>query len=69
MNDIAERAERAERAKGTLFEILYKVCPTGPTKADIAREHKRLNSARGNERRKAREKAVRDNKQRANWTI
>lgn len=61
----------AERAKGTAFEILYAVkAPPPPlTKAEIARERGRLNSARANALRAAKKKAAHDNKQKANWTI
>ena len=61
----------AERAKGTAFEILYAVksAPPKQTKADILRERKRVNSARYNALRAARNKALADNRQKANWTI
>ena len=61
----------AERAKGTAFEILYAVkAPPQPlTKAEIARERNRQNTARANALRAAKAKAEADNRQKANWTI
>lgn len=61
----------ADRAKGTAFEILYvvKAPPPPLTKAEIARERNRQNTARQNALRAAKNKAMSDNKQKANWTI
>lgn len=61
----------AERAKGTAFEILYtaKEAPKPLTKAEIARERGRLQSERANKLRAAKNKALADNKRKANWTI
>lgn len=60
----------AERAKGTAFEILYVVkAPPPLTKAEIARERNRQNTARANALRAAKAKAEADNRQKANWTI
>ena len=61
----------AERAKGTAFEILYvvKAPPPPLTKAEIARERNRQNTARANALRAAKAKAEVDNRQKSNWTI
>ena len=67
---MTERALLAAKAKGTAFEILYAVKEVKPlTKAEIARERGRLQSARSNAIRAAKNKAMADNKQKANWTI
>ena len=68
---MTEREQLAAKAKGTAFEILYTVkAPPQPlTKAEIARERGRLQSARANAIRAAKNKAMSDNKQKANWTI
>ena len=62
----------ADRAKGTAFEILYAVkAPPPPpmTKQELAIERNRQNTARANALRAAKNKAMSDNKQKANWTI
>ena len=68
---MTEREQLAAKAKGTAFEILYTVkAPPQPlTKAEIARERGRLQSARANAIRAAKNKAMADKKQKANWTI
>ena len=67
---MTEREQLAAKAKGTAFEILYTVKEVKPlTKAEIARERGRLQSARANAIRAAKNKAMADNKQKANWTI
>lgn len=61
----------ADRAKGTAFEILYvvKAPPPPLTKAEIARERNRRNTARANAVRAAKAKAEAGTRQKANWTI
>ncbi len=56
---------------GTAFAILFedRSVPKPLTKAEIARERGRLQSARANAIRAAKNKAMADNKQKANWTI
>lgn len=68
---MTERERLAAKAKGTAFEILYvvKAPPPPLTKAEIARERGRLQSERANKLRAAKNKAMADNKQKANWTI
>ena len=68
---MTEREQLAAKAKGTAFEILYAVkAPPQPlTKAERDRERGRLQSARANAVRAAKNKAMADNRQKANWTI
>ncbi len=68
---MTEREQLAAKAKGTAFEILYAVkAPPQPlTKAERDRERGRLQSARANAVRAAKNKAMADNKRKANWTI
>ena len=56
---------------GTAFAILFedRSVPKPLTKAEIARERGRLQSARANAVRAAKNKAMADNRQKANWTI
>ena len=68
---MTEREQLAAKAKGTAFEILYAVkAPPQPlTKAERDRERGRLQSERANKLRAAKNKAMADNKRKANWTI
>ena len=56
---------------GTAFSILFedRSVPMTLTKAEIARERGRLQSERANKIRAAKNKAMADNKRKANWTI
>ena len=68
---MTEREQLAAKAKGTAFEILYtvKATPQPLTKAERDRERGRLQSARANAVRAAKNKAEIDNKRKSNWTI
>ena len=68
---MTEREQLAAKANGTAFEILYAVkAPPQPlTKAERDRERGRLQSARANAVRAAKNKAEMDNKRKSNWTI
>ena len=68
---MTEREQLAAKAKGTAFEILYTVkAPPQPlTKAERDRERGRLQTARANAVRAAKNKAEMDNKRKSNWTI
>ena len=68
---MTEREQLAAKAKGTAFEILYTVkAPPQPlTKAERDRERGRVQSARANAVRAAKNKAEIDNKRKSNWTI
>ena len=61
------KAKYARTAFAFLFED--RSVPKPLTKAEIARERGRLQSARANAVRAAKNKAMADNKRKANWTI
>lgn len=65
--DETMKAKYANTAFAFLFED--RSVPKPLTKAEIARERGRLQSARANAIRAAKNKAMADNKQKANWTI
>ena len=65
--DETMKAKYARTAFAFLFED--RSAPKPLTKAEIARERGRLQSARANAVRAAKNKAMTDNKQKANWTI
>ena len=61
------KAKYARTAFAFLFED--RSVPKPLTKAEIARERGRLQSERANKLRAAKNKAMADNKRKANWTI
>ena len=68
---MTERELMAAKYQNTAFAILFedRSVPKPLTKAEIARERGRLQSARANAVRAAKNKAMADNRQKANWTI
>lgn len=68
---MTERELMAAKYAGTAFAILFedRSVPKPLTKAEIARERGRLQSERANAVRAAKNKAMADNRQKANWTI
>ena len=68
---MTERELMAAKYQNTAFAILFedRSVPKPLTKAEIARERGRLQSARANAVRAAKNKAMADNKLKANWTI
>ena len=68
---MTERELMAAKYQNTAFAILFedRSVPKPLTKAEIARERGRLQSERANKLRAAKNKAMADNKQKANWTI
>lgn len=68
---MTERELMAAKYQNTAFAILFedRSVPKPLTKAEIARERGRLQSARANAVRAAKNKAMADNKRKANWTI
>ena len=68
---MTERELMAAKYQNTAFAILFedRSVPKPLTKAEIARERGLLQSARANAVRAAKNKAMADNRQKANWTI
>ena len=68
---MTERELMAAKYQNTAFAILFedRSVPKPLTKAEIARERGRLQSERANKLRAAKNKAMADNKRKANWTI
>lgn len=65
--DETMKAKYARTAFAFLFED--RSVPKPLTKAELDRERGRLQSARANKLRAAKNKAMADNKRKANWTI